>query len=515
MRFIDLVETADRVAATRSRRDKVALLADCLRLAPAPLVGTACACLSGILRQGRLGIGPRVLDTVEAPAALQASLSLAEFSSQLEHLAALSGAGVQRRRREALVDLLGRMTAPEQSFIRRLLLGELRQGALDGVMSDAIARAAGLDTGAVRRAAMYAGELPLVADAALRGGAAALARFSLTLFTPLQPMLAQPAEDMAAAFAGDGPMICEHKLDGARVQLHREGDAVRVFSRQMNDVTARVPELVAAALALRCDSIVLDGEAIAFGADGRPRPFQVTMQRFGRQRGAADLVAQLPLSVRYFDCLHLDGVDLTGHDTRARQAELDRVVPVAQRVARIETADVDEARRFFDAALAQGHEGVMAKSPAALYRAGSRGADWYKVKTAHTLDLVVLAAEWGSGRRRGRLSNLHLGARDAANGGFVMLGKTFKGLSDATLAWQTEALLAIADPRAGADDNGVVRVRPELVVEIAFSALQASRQYPAGLALRFARVRRYRPDKRAADADTLDSVRRLYEAQPG
>jgi len=414
-----------------------------------------------------------------------------------------------------LADLFGRATAIEQTFLRRLLAGELRQGALIGVMADAVAVAADVPAATVRRAAMLGGALPTVAAAALTGGAAALAAFTLTVGVPVGPMLAQTAADVGDALERlGGTAVFEAKLDGARVQIHRSGREVAVFTRSLDDVTHRLPEVVEAALALPVDELIADAEAIALRPDGRPHRFQVTASRFGRGGGrgggrfdvAAARAAQ-PLSVFVFDLLHVDGTDLLDLPTSRRVEALDALVPSAHRVDRLVTDSHDAAARFLDRTLAAGHEGVMAKSPSAPYEAGRRGAGWLKVKPVHTLDLVVLAVEWGSGRRTGKLSNIHLGARDPA-GGFVMLGKTFKGMTDAMLEWQTARFLDLAD---GPTDGYVVRVRPEQVVEIAFDGVQRSSRYPGGLALRFARVLRYRHDKTPAEADTIDTVRAIYE----
>jgi DNA ligase-1 len=373
------------------------------------------------------------------------------------------------------------------------------------VLLDAIAEASGTPPASVRRAVMLSGSPAAVAAAALGEGAAGLARFSIEMFRPLDPMLAQSAGGLDEALAKLGRAALELKLDGARVQIHRVGDDVRVFSRQRNDVTASVPELVEAARALPVRSVILDGEAIALRPDGTPLPFQVSMRRFGRRLDVERLRAELPLASFFFDCLALDDRPLIDLPYAERVAALDSVVPEAWRVERHLAADAGEAAAFVDRVLGRGHEGVMVKSLDAPYEAGRRGASWLKVKPAHTLDLVVLAVEWGSGRRSGWLSNLHLGARDPATGGFAMLGKTFKGMTDEMLAWQTAKLSELTLGR----ERHVVHVRPELVVEVAFDGVQASPRYPSGMALRFARVVRYRPDKSAADADTVDAVRRI------
>ncbi|HSA81564.1 MAG TPA: ATP-dependent DNA ligase, partial [Geminicoccaceae bacterium] len=410
-----------------------------------------------------------------------------------------------------LSELFARATEPEQDFLLRLLVGELRQGALEGVMIEAIAKAAKLPASEVRRAAMLAGDLEVVAQAALGEGAAGLARFAVQLFRPVQPMLAQPAEDAADALARLGEAAFEWKLDGARIQVHKGGDQVRVFTRKLNEVTGAVPEIVEVARALPAPELILDGEAIALRPDGRPQPFQITMRRFGRKLDVEAMRAQLPLHCFFFDALALAGETLIDRPGRERLAALDAALPGEVRIPRIVTGRLEDALAFIKDALERGHEGAMAKALDAPYEAGRRGAGWLKVKQAHTLDLVVLAAEWGSGRRRGWLSNLHLGARDEEAGGFVMLGKTFKGLTDQLLAWQTEQFLA----REIARDSSTVHVRPELVVEIAFNDLQASPHYPGGLALRFARVKAYRSDKAPEDADTIATVRAIYARQAG
>jgi DNA ligase-1 len=365
--------------------------------------------------------------------------------------------------------------------------------------------------GQVRRAFLVSGDLGAVARAAFEHAGASLASFDIRLLEPLQPMLAQGAEDVADALSRLGRAGLEFKLDGTRIQVHKRADEVRVFTRRLNEVTGSVPEVVAAVRGLPAQELVLDGETLALRPDGRPHPFQTTMRRFGRRRDDPALRATLPLSPFFFDCLYLDGTSRLDEAGGERWAALLSVVPEPLRVRRLETDDPAEAGAFAEQAWAAGHEGLMAKSLSAPYEAGSRGAGWLKVKRAHTLDLVVLAAEWGSGRRLGYLSNLHLGARDPANDSFVMLGKTFKGLTDKTLAWQTERLQQIEQHR----DRYTVFVRPELVVETAFDGVQQSPRYPAGLTLRFARVRGYRNDKPASQADTIDTVRALFVAQRG
>ncbi len=500
-----IAKTSADVAATPARLAKIARLAECLGHARPEEVAIAVAYLSGELPQGTIGVGWAALRELPPLAPTPPTLELLEVDAAVSRVAAIAGPGSQAARREELSGLFARATEPEQRFLTGLLLGELRQGALEGVMVDAVARAAGVPAADVRRAAMLAGDLREVATAAIAEGLDALARFRLTLLRPLKPMLAQTADDLAGAFERVSPAVVEWKLDGARLQVHRLGGEVRAFTRNLADITERVPEVVEAIGELPVDAVVLDGEAIALREDGRPYPFQVTMSRFG-SRVAVDDVRKLPLSCFFFDCLHVDGEDLIDRPARERLAALDDRLPATLRVPRIETDEAEVAQRFLDDALARGHEGVMVKALDAPYEAGRRGAGWLKVKPAHTLDLVVLAAEWGHGRRRGRLSNLHLGARDPQAGGFVMLGKTFKGMTDEMLVWQTERLLELETHR----DAHTVYVRPELLVEIAFDGVQTSPRYPGGVALRFARVKGYRQDKRAEEADTIETVRAIH-----
>jgi DNA ligase-1 len=505
VKLAELARVSSEVAAARGRTRKTELLAALLAALAPDEVAIAIAYLTGELPQGRIGIGWAMLRDLDpgAPAA-HATLELREVDARFASIAAGAGAGSGARRRDALGALYARATEGERDFLGRLLSGGLRQGALEGVMLDAIARASSLPARDVRRAAMLAGSLRAVGVAAIVERD--LSRFAITLFRPISPMLASPADDVGSVLERLGRASFELKLDGARVQVHKAEDEIRVYSRSLHDVTERVPELVERARALPARSLILDGEAIALRQDGAPEPFQVTMRRFGRRLDVERMRQELPLSALYFDCILHDDRSLLDEPAHARAASLAEIVPEISRVPSLVTADPEEAERFFADALSRGHEGVMAKSLDAGYEAGSRGASWLKLKPAHTLDLVVLAVERGSGRRSGWLSNLHLGARDAATGGHVMLGKTFKGMTDAMLAWQTEHLRALAID----DDGYVVRVRPELVVEIAFADVQTSPRYPAGLALRFARVARYRTDKRASDADTIDTVRAIH-----
>src|SRR5436190_926167 len=502
----ELTATSEALRATPARNEKIDRLAQTLRRTEPGEVAIAVAYLSGELRQRQIGVGYRSLRDVPAPVT-QATLSLDEVDAACEAIGAMAGPGSQAARRDALAALFAHATAPEQRFFVALLTGELRQGAQEGVMVEAVARAAEVPRDAVRRACMLSGDLGATAAAALAGGAEALREVGLEVGRPVQPMLAAPGEDVDGALAKTGPAAIEYKVDGARLQVHRRGDEVLAFTRSLDDITARVPEVVQAVLALPAREVVLDGEAIALKPDGRPYPFQVTASRFGTRR--ADATA--PLTPLFLDVLHVDGEDLIDRPGAERAAALDALIPAGSRVPRALIADAAEARAFLDAALTAGHEGVLVKSLEAPYAAGRRGAGWLKVKPRHTLDLVVLAAEWGHGRRRGWLSNLHLGARDPSGPGrFVMLGKTFKGLTDEMLTWQTERLLELATELG----DWVVRVRPELVVEIAFDGIQTSPRYPGGVALRFARVLRHRPDKRAEEADSLAAVLAVRQVAP-
>jgi ATP-dependent DNA ligase I len=500
-----IADTSAAVAASSARLKKIELLAATLAELHPDEVAVGVAYLSGVLPHAPIGVGWAALRDRPA-AATTPTLELFEVDAALRRVGEATGPGSQQRRRAELTALLARATEPEQRFLTALLLGELRQGALEGVMADAVARAADVPTAAVRRASMLAGDLREVAVAALREGEAGLARFRLTVLRPVQPMLAQTADDLPAALGRVSPAVVEWKLDGARLQVHRLGDEVRAFTRNLADVTDRVPEVVASVRALPLDTVVLDGEVIALEPSGRPRPFQVTMSRFGSRRGTEAAAAATPLAPFFFDCLHLDGHDLVDRPLEERLAALDERLREQLRVPRVVTDDLREAERFLDDVIERGHEGVMVKSLSAPYEAGRRGSGWLKVKRAHTLDLVVLAAEWGHGRRSGRLSNLHLGARDERTGGWVMLGKTFKGMTDEMLAWQTERLLELETERSG----HTVHVRPELVVEVAFDGVQRSSRYPGGVALRFARVKGYRPDKRPDEADTIEAVRAIH-----
>jgi len=508
--LIDLVRASQRVGAASARRAKVRELADFLQTLMPDEIEAGAMYLAGELPQGRIGLAYKALQAAGVTASEQAALSIAQVDRALSAIDSLRGAGSTATRTQALSALMSHATAVEQQFLIRLIVGELRQGALAGVMIEAIAAAAKLPIKAVRRAAMYSKSLGAVARVALLEGAATLGKFQLELFAPAAPMLAQTAGDVAEALRSlGGEAAWEWKMDGARIQVHKSADEVRVYTRALNEVTGAVPEIVDAVREFPVATLVLDGEAIAFDAADRPHPFQITMRRFGRKLNVESLRVDLPIRAFFFDCLYVDGHSIVDRSYSERIGALTAAVPAPLRMPRLLTSSAAEANAFYDAAIAAGHEGLMAKSLETPYEAGNRGASWFKIKRAHTLDLVVLAAEWGHGRRSGKLSNLHLGAFDAGAGGYVMLGKTFKGLTDAMLEWQTQEFLARETRR----DELTVYVRPEIVVEVAFSDLQASTRYPGGVALRLARVKRYRDDKQVEEADTMASVRRIYAAQ--
>ncbi|MDX1658739.1 MAG: ATP-dependent DNA ligase [Nitriliruptorales bacterium] len=505
MRLADLVATSNAVGATRSRNEKTELLADLLRGADADELLIAVAWLSGEPRQDRLEVGWAALRDTEVDGATEATLTITEVDAAFEEIAAASGEGSREQRLDLLQDLLSRATRDEQDFLAHLVMRELRQGANAGVMQNAIAAAFEVPLSTVRRAAMLSGDLSAVATAAATGGEDELAAFRLELFRPVEPMLAATAGSVTDALDGLDAATIEAKLDGARVQVHRDGDEVRVFTRNLRDVTAQVPEIAERVRDYPPSGLVMDGEAIALGEDGRPEPFQVTMARFSTEAGDEGP----PLAVRFFDVLRVGDDELIDLPLSDRLGVLEEAVPDEDRIGRITTTSVEDAETFVAATLDAGHEGVMVKDLASAYAAGRRGAAWRKVKPVHTLDLVILAAEWGSGRRTGWLSNLHLGAYDPDEDDFVMLGKTFKGLTDEMLTWQTERFLELEERRA----RNVVHLRPDVVAEIAFDGVQSSPRYPGGLALRFARVKGYRPDKDPTDADTIDTVRAIHRGE--
>jgi len=498
-----LVDTSRRVTQTSKRLEKIDLLAALLCQANPGESERVVAFLSGRTRQPRIGVGYAAIRDATAPPVETPSLEVAEIDRAFEELQDVKGRGSDQRKRQILHQLLSRATAPEQRFLIALMHGELRQGALEGIMVDALAKASGASADRIRRAVMLAGDITHVANSVLESGPAGLDRYDIQLFRPVQPMLAQTAEDAASALHDLGEAALEYKFDGARVQVHRSGDQVAVYSRALNEVTGAVPEIVEAARALPVKDFIIDGEVISLTPEGRPQPFQVTARRFGRKLDLDRMRSELPLTPFWFDLLYLDGESLLDQPQARRFTALKELS--SDIVPHIVTADPEQADEFVLTAIEHGHEGVMAKALNAAYAAGARGAGWLKIKHAHTLDLVVLAAEWGNGRRKGWLSNLHLGARDTEKGGFAMLGKTFKGLTDEMLAWQTEQFLKIEIGR----DAYTVYVEPKLVAEIAFNNIQVSPRYVSGLALRFARVKRYRPDKSAGDADTFQTVQKL------
>ena len=505
MLLSSLVEVSSAVRATRSRRSKVATLAGCLAEMRADEAAVGAAYMAGTVRQERLDVGWRTVRDLDVPAAAEPSLELLEVHATLDRVAAAKGTGSRKVKNDELTSLMAAATVDEQHFLRGLILGELRQGALEGIVAQAVAQAWGVREAVVRRAWMLSGDLGTVAETAATGGEAALCEFGLTVFRPLQPMLAQTAETAGDAVAEWGRAFVDHKLDGARIQVHKDGGEVRVYTRSLRDVTARSPEVIAAVRALAVQQCVLDGEILALRIDGRPHHFQDTMSRFG-----SDIPTDTPPDVAlvpfFFDVLHVDGTDLLDDPLDRRREMLTEIIPAEHLVTSALVTTADDAEAVFDDALRAGQEGVVVKDPNSAYEAGRRGGAWRKVKPTDTLDLVVLGVEWGSGRRQGWLSNLHLGARDP-EGGFVMLGKTFKGMTDQMLEWQTKRLLELETHR----DGHVVYVRPELVVEIALDGVQASTRYPGGVALRFARVKSYRQDKSAEEADTIDRVRALRD----
>ena len=512
MKLAEIVAASQDVAATRSRKQKTQRLAQLLPQLEPSEVRAGVGFLCGELRQGKLGVGYRTLQLLQKQSGdVEPSVTVAELDVIFQQLAELSGKGSAGRRDQLLRDLFARLSAAERDFVARLMVGELRQGALEALVIDALGLTTRISAAVLRRAMLFAGDATEVAVLALTGGEAALSALSIELFRPLRPMLAQTAKDVADAVTRLTPCIFEQKLDGARIQVHRTAERVAIYSRHGNEMTEALPEVVDLVRSFDAQSLVLDGEAIALKFDGRPHPFQVTMRRFGRKLDVEEVGRSLPLSAFFFDCLYLNGEVLVEQPNVRRWAALCSAVPETSRVVRTPIDSVEHGEAVMQAALASGHEGVVAKSLASPYEAGRRGAGWLKLKPAPTLDLVVLAAEWGSGRRKGLLSNLHLGARDPETGAFVMLGKTFKGLTDATLAWQTQKLRELATT----ETEWVVHVRPELVVEITFDNLQKNPHYPGSIALRFARVRRYREDKPATEADTIAFVRSLYERSLG
>lgn len=502
MKLAEVVATSRRIAATRSRRAKVDGLAELLGRAAPDEIAILVGFLTGEPRQGRVGIGAASLWAAKTEAADEAGLEVVDVDQAVGRIPGITGRGSRARRLALLGDLLGRATPGEQEFLRRLLTGELRQGALEGLMMDAIAASSGIEAATVRRAAMLGGELGSVAESALTEGEAALRGMRVRVLRPVRPMLAVTSGSVEEALESTGTASVEWKLDGARIQVHRAGSETAVFTRNLNDVTGRMPMVREVVLDMAVSAVVLDGEALTHDDQGLPRRFEETMSRFGSHRSDRDV----PLLPFFFDILHLDGEDLIDEPLGTRIEVMERVVPAGYRVPRVVTARAGQAERTFAEARRNRHEGVMVKSVASAYEAGRRGRSWLKVKPAHHLDLVVLAAEWGHGRRTGWLSNLHLGARDRRSGEFVMVGKTFKGLTDEMLTWQTGRFLELERRR----HRHVVFLRPEVVVEVAFDGVLPSPVYEGGVALRFARVKRYRTDKTAAQADTIQQIRRIF-----
>jgi DNA ligase-1 len=495
MLLAEVVDVSEAVSATTARSKKIALLADTLRRLVPEEAAIAVSYLSGKPTQRKLGAGYATVYGVDVEPAEAPTLQLAEVDSVLQELSEASGPGSKTRRETLLAALLTRATEAEQEFLRGLMLRNLRQGALEGVMADAVAAALGVPAEKVRRAAMLEGDLVAVSSRALAEGPDALGEAALTVFTPVQPMLAKTAVTAGEAIALLGGAVVEQKLDGLRVQVHRDGDRVTVFSRNLRDITGEMIGIASDVRSFPGDGFILDGEALLVAEDGSPMSFQDSMSRPENGWG-------VPLRAFFFDILHHDGVDLIDEPLSKRREVLEGLVPRSARVGSIVTDDPARAESFFTETVDAGFEGVVVKDLSQAYEAGRRGSGWLKVKPTHTLDLVVLAAEWGSGRRQGWLSNLHLGARDT-DGGYVMLGKTFKGLTDEMLEWQTAAFLDLEDHREG----HIVYLRPEIVYEIAFDGVQRSTRYPGGVALRFARVKRHREDKDPEDADTIDTVR--------
>ena len=504
MRLAAVVETSRRVAETGKRLEKINLLARLLQQLDPEEVEIVAAFLTGGTRQGRLGIGYGTIRDAKTAPAPEPSLGVLEVDRTFESVTKIQGGGSQRQKNELLAGMFARATAAEQQFLVGLLMGELRQGALEGIMVDAVAKASGVPADRVRRAVMMAGDIAVVARALLEKGEAGLHAYDIQLFRPIQPMLAQTADDVTGALADLGEAALEFKMDGARVQVHKSGDDVVVYSRALNNVSAAVPEVVEAVRAIPAQNLILDGEVISLLPDGRPQPFQITMRRFGRKLDVERMRAELPMTPFWFDLLYLNGGSLLDEPQARRFRALGELAPQSL-IPHIIASDAATGDDFFEQSLKGGHEGIMAKAIGATYAAGARGQSWLKIKRPRTLDLVILAAEWGHGRRHGWLSNLHLGARDSEKGGFAMLGKTFKGLTDEMLEWQTKELLKLEIAR----DSYTVHVEPKLVVEVAFNEIQVSARYPSGLALRFARVKRYRPDKTAAESDTFQTVQKM------
>ena len=509
MKLETLVEVSEKISLTSRKKEKISLIAGLLRETRAEEIAVAASFLSGQLPQGRLGIGWKMVEkATRSLLPVSHPITLSEVCQYFDAIALEQGSGSSDRKIRAFRELLSRTSEKEKRFLVRLISGEIRQGALQGLVMEGIAQAASLPLSTIRRAHMFSGEIGKVARIALEGGEAGLGRFGPRLFHPIYPMLANTAENEREALERLSEAAWEFKIDGARIQLHKCAKEVRIFTRHLKEITERLPDIVAVARRMPIDEAIIEGEAIALKPDGKPLPFQTTMRRFGRIQDVEQMQKKLPLTPYFFDLIYLDGEPIFQRSYRERFRLLAERISPAFMIDNIVTSDEKKAKEFLLKSLRAGHEGVMAKGLDAPYMAGQRGFHWIKIKPAHTLDLVVLAAEWGHGRRKGWLSNLHLGARDPESGGFVMLSKTFKGLTDEMLRWQTKRLLALEVGR----DAYTVYVRPELVVEVAFNELQKSPRYPGGLALRFARVKRFREEKTPLEADSIQTVRTVFEA---
>jgi DNA ligase-1 len=512
MRLDALVEISERISATSRKKEKVSLIAGILLQARGEEIALAAHYLSGQIPQGRMGVASKMLrDALRDLSPSPRPLRLIDVDRFFEAVARDSGPGSTGRKVQTLRELLSRCNERERTFLTRLTMGEFSQGATGGLVLEAVAQASSLSQERLRQALMFSGDIGEVAQVALEEGSSGLARFGPRLFHPISPMLASPVEGAEEVMARLGEAGWEYKIDGARVQIHKRGNDVQIFTRHLKQVTQSVPEIVNLTRNVRVEEAIFEGEIIALRGNGKPHPFQTTMRRFGRIKEVAQLQKQIPLTPYFFDLLLLDGEPLFELPYQGRIERLAQNIAPEHMVPRMITADAKRARDFLLSSLEAGHEGVMAKALDSPYVAGQRGFNWLKIKPAKSLDLVILAAEWGHGRRRGWLSNLHLGARDPKGGGFVMLGKTFKGLTDEMLHWQTRRLLELEISR----DQWTVYVKPELVVEVAFGDLQQSPHYPAGLALRFARVKQFRGDKSPHEADTIQEVRRIFEASRG
>jgi DNA ligase-1 len=508
MEFTYLVDVSEKVRSTRKKKEKIAIIADLLRRARGREISLAANYLSGTVPLGKLGIGWRTIqDALQDLPAQATALNVIDIQTYLSDLAKTTGAGSTQKKKHLLRELFSKNGEKEIRFLVGLIMGEIRQGALEGLVLEAVAKASSLSVERIRKAFMFSGNIGEIAEAAIEAGAVGLDRFGPKLFQPISPMLAHPADKVQAALERLGEAAWEFKIDGARIQIHKRRDTVRIYSRHLKDVTERLPEIVSLAREFRAEEAIIEGEAIALRKNGKPFPFQTTMRRFGRILNVEQMLKEIPLTPYFFDLLFLDGDALFNHRYRERILRLNAHISSEYVIPHTITSHEAEVQDFLKRSLRSGHEGLMAKGLESPYVAGQRGFHWLKIKPVKTLDLVILAAEWGHGRRKGWLSNIHLGSRDPESGQYVMLGKTFKGLTDKMLAWMTEKLLSLETSR----DRYTVYVRPELVAEIAYNDLQKSSRYPGGLALRFARVKRFREDKSAAEADTIQTVWSIFD----